>query len=283
MLRAGLARRALFAVGGWCLVLVALRLAELRGAAFAAAGRAEWLIAGIGVGVAVVGAARGRPGTKWRAGLALAGAGLLFTLAALDPPAARLVLLHVHNPLALVLWLVVFRRRRLGVSWLPVGLLAAATLLLLRGETFGWVLAAGGHHALGVHLLAITDSLAPGSGAFGVSLTLAFVFWQSVHYALWLQVIPTEVAGSRSFRQSWRALVRDFTPAGLAAIALASAVLLACALGALDRTREVYLFLAGFHAYLELAALGAFWVTSGGAGRARRGAPAQRERTPAAG
>jgi hypothetical protein len=185
----------------------------------------------------------------------------LFVLAWRDPERARFVFCHAHNPLALVLWLVLFRPRRgLGVLWLPLALLAAVTALVAHGDTFGWILAAGGRQALGVDLLAIADQLAPGLGAFGVSLTVAFVLWQSIHYTVWLNVVPIEQGGARSFRQSWRALCADFGPGALRVLAIGMLALVAFAACSLTRTRDLYLSLASFHAYLELVALGALWA-----------------------
>ena len=259
VLRAGLSRRLTVALLGWCAALVVLRLAELGGLAFAAGGRAELALAGAGVVAATV-ATRGN---ARRVAAVIALTATLFVLAWRDPERARFVFCHAHNPLALVLWLVLFRprhRRGLGVLWLPLALLAAVTALVLHGDTFGWILAAGGRQALGVDLLAIADQLAPGLGAFGVSLTVAFVLWQSIHYTVWLHVVPTEEGGARSFRQSWRSLRADFGPGVLIALAFGMLALVGFAACSLTRTRDLYLSLASFHAYLELVALGALWA-----------------------
>jgi hypothetical protein len=260
VLRAGLSRRLTVGLFAWCAALVALQLATLLGATFTAGGRTELALAGAGVLAATVAARRSRGRT-----IALVAIfALLFALAWRDPLRARLVFCHAHNPLALVLWLALFRRRRggLGVLWLPLALLAAATVLVLHGDTFAWIVAAGARQRLGVDLLAIADQIAPDLGAFGVSLTIAFVLWQSIHYSIWLHVVPSEAAGTRSFRQSWRALVADFGPVALVALAAGMLALAAFAAASLTRTRDLYLSLAGFHAYLELAALGALWGIS---------------------
>jgi hypothetical protein len=265
VLRAGLSRRLTVALLGWCAALVVLRVAELGGAAFAAGGRAELALAGAGVLVATV-ATVAAHGSARRAMAVVALTATLLLLAWRDPARARLVFAHAHNPLALVLWLALFRPRHgrgLGVLWLPLALLAAVTALVLHGDTWAWIVAAGGRQALGVDLLAICDELAPDLGAFGVSLTVAFVLWQSIHYAIWLHVVPSEEAGARSFRQSWRALVADFGPAALFALGAGMIALAGFAACSLTRTRDLYLSLASFHAYLELAALGALWTRGG--------------------
>ena len=138
VLRAGLSRRLVIALLGWCAALVALRVAELGGLSFAAGGRAELALAAAGVVAATIATA----GSARRAGAVIALTATLFVLAWRDPERARFVFCHAHNPLAIVLWLVLFRprhRRGLGVLWIPLALLAAVTALVLHGDTFGWI------------------------------------------------------------------------------------------------------------------------------------------------
>jgi hypothetical protein len=97
------------------------------------------------------------------------------------------------------------------------------------------------------------------SPIMGNRIALAFVFLQSLHYAVWLRLVPEAMRkrpGMRSFAGGVRALEADFTRVGVIVLtAIATGFIVA---GAVDApwSREIYLSLASFHAYLELAFLG---------------------------
>src|SRR5689334_5343717 len=97
--------------------------------------------------------------------------------------------------------------------------------LLLAGATVPLTASVGGLSAAGVDLVTVGAWLAPGVAAsIALPLVLAHAFTDSVHYALWLGVVPEETLraqGTLSFRMTARALVRDFGARGLAAIAVA--------------------------------------------------------------
>ncbi len=92
----------------------------------------------------------------------------------------------------------------------------------------------------------------------GVRFVLAFAFAQSVHYAVWLRVLPEDDRprpGMRSFASSWKALTADM---GLAPLAIAGAVIMALLAWALRdpaAARDGYLRLAISHGHLELAVI----------------------------
>jgi hypothetical protein len=96
-----------------------------------------------------------------------------------------------------------------------------------------------------------------------------------VHYLVWLVLIPQDdvaAQGTATFRMSARSLLRDLGRFGLAAIALGTLLVAVGALFEARATRELYLSLAMFHVYLELALAGWFWVRGGHLGGPRAAA-----------
>jgi hypothetical protein len=90
----------------------------------------------------------------------------------------------------------------------------------------------------------------------GVGLICAFVFAQSLHYAVWLTLIPqddTKGEGIQSFRLSARSLLTDFGALGLMCVALLALAVVVGAVFDARVARNTYLSLAMFHGYLELA------------------------------
>jgi len=173
---------------------------------------------------------------------------------------ARIVFAHVHNVVAIVLWMLLFRARR-GTrlsTWLPIAFACVATAAVLAFGA-GMSDAAIAESTFGLRLSALAGWLAPGLPLrLGVALVLSYVFLQSVHYTIWLGLIPAEtVRGEavRSFRMSLRALLRDFGGIGLLAVAAISLATLAFATRDVNHTRDAYLTLSAFHGYLELAVL----------------------------
>jgi len=169
-----------------------------------------------------------------------------------------LVFLHAHNLVALVLWWRV--RPRDGRAGCTVALVLAGAGVLALGLADGVIRALGGFSApsSGTDFSELVTHMAPGLSAdVGLHLVLSFAFLQSIHYALWLRLIPEDARerpAPRSFRASWAALRRDL---GWPLLALAGAVALGIAAwGAFDLpgARLGYLKLAAFHGYLELAA-----------------------------
>lgn len=165
---------------------------------------------------------------------------------------------HGHNVIALVLWVVLFRRR----AWAAVGPLCVLVLglaVLLSGITLPWATHLGGDAALGRDLIDAGRSLAPGlSPGLAMRVTLTFVALQAVHYAVWLRLVPQEdvrAEGTPTFAMSARSLVRDFSPLALVAIGVMAALVLAASFFDLYGTRDLYLSLAAFHAWLELVML----------------------------
>ena len=236
---------------GLGLPLAAVALGASTAAGFAA-------VAGVCAGVA---SQPGRPIPTWRRALGIGLAGLAALICAATGPRATLLLLHLHNFVAVLLWWR-WRARRGVASTLPLALFLAGTGLICAGAfDHAWL-----HFApaqleleLGAHLAALAPGL---DGVLGLRLLLLFVFAQSVHYVIWLRLIPEddrERATPRSFGASWRTLLDELGPLVWIAVAL-SVVVVVWALLDLAAARSGYLRLASFHAFLELAVLASLWV-----------------------
>ena len=208
-------------------------------------------------------------------GLVIVGLGLASALA---PYGSRIAFIHLHNLVAVTLWIWLFRMR---ITYALVPLLFMAFLVFLLGSP--WVLsvmgATGGVSSLGLHLLSAADFTAPGvQSSAAIHLTLSYVFLQSVHYAAWLLLIPQEDMTREApltFRGSARSLTRDFGSLGVAAIVFATLLVVVGAFSDALASRRMYLSLAMFHNYLELAMAAYFFVLGGT--KARRSAPVLRE------
>lgn len=175
---------------------------------------------------------------------------------------AGVVFAHAHNLVALATWLLWARRRAALVPALLLSAVGGA--LVLGGALDGAILRpsalAPEPPALAADLLA--RGLAPGLSPVWAMRTLAlFAAMQSLHYGVWLKLVPEEDrarAGIRSFAASYRALVRDlgaWLPLTTLCAALALSVWALCDLRA---AYESYLRLALFHGPLELTVLTLF-------------------------
>jgi hypothetical protein len=167
---------------------------------------------------------------------------------------------HLHNFVAVGRWWAWTGKRR------PMhGLVLLAFALGLAFCFFGpavdivWKMHAFAAPGSGLDLGREVRSLSPVSDpTLGVRFVLAFAFAQSVHYAVWLRVLPEDDRarpGMRSFASSWNALLADM---GIVPVALAGAVLVglhAWALSDPAAARDGYLRLAISHGHLELAVI----------------------------
>jgi len=267
-------RGAIAAIAAACAAMATLRMAEQWGGAPEVFARCEVVLAIAWALAAAVHGAR-ISGARGRLALAIAAIAPFAVAAIAHPRAARIAFVHVHNLGAVVLWALVFRRGSGGGAGrarpaLP-GRVAAALLaslaLLLSGATLPITRAIGAGVAAGVDIDAVAAWLAPGAAA-AAPLVLAHAFTDSVHYAFWLGVIPDETLrgeGTLSFRMTWRGLLRDFGAPGLTIVATAAIAVAAGALFDASGARGAYFAVAGFHGYVEGAAL-VFFATSAPAG-----------------
>jgi hypothetical protein len=260
VLRPRLAKRARAWLLAGALLMLGLRTADLAG--FSGLLRYELLLAALWVaGSATLGAPRLRDVRLLVIGLAA----LAFSaLAWVAPGTVRMVTAHAHNPLALLIWALLFCQAR-GRALATVGAIAAATLLLVASPLAWLGFKHGLPESLGLHAFTAADQLAPfaGSAPLALGVVASFAFLQSLHYAVWLHAIPQEATrgeGTLSFRMSYRALRGELGSWGLALAALLVAAVPVAGLLAPLRTQSVYLSLATFHAYLELGALSLWWL-----------------------
>jgi hypothetical protein len=91
---------------------------------------------------------------------------------------------------------------------------------------------------------------------WGMRLACLFVFAQSVHYLVWLRLVPEEARerpGIRSFASTFHALKEDLGVIVLLASFVAMGLVFVRALTSLEAARILYLRGASFHAFLEIA------------------------------
>lgn len=179
-------------------------------------------------------------------------------------------MLHGHNLIAVAIWALLFRRAgRLG--WLPVAMVLVGAGLLASGALLGVTLQQGALSVAGLHLFAAADWLGPGlSDSAAIAVATSFAFLQSVHYAIWLVGVPSGIAPARgrSWRATGRELIRDFTAPGVAIVVALALLVAAAGMANTGPTRRLFLSLATFHGWLELAAL-AYLFARGAAGPVR--------------
>ena len=214
--------------------------------------------------IVVIGAVVLTPAADARRRAAVLAAAIALAYTAWSSPViTSYVMMHVHNLVALVVLAGLAGRRRVGWG------LAGGALAIAAAVLSGRLDAALPMHALDeLAAYVLPDAaLAQWTTAACARVALTFVFLQGVHYAVWLRLIPAAMrphGGMRGFGASVRALERDCTAPIIAIVAAAALALPALAVvGASDAAtlRELYVQLAGGHAYLELAVL-ARWLTS---------------------
>ncbi len=194
-------------------------------------------------------------------GRRLAIASSLFALSALTFHARFLsdaVFVQLHNLIALVLW---WRwRPRDGRAKAALAFAGLATLLLVGGG-FDAALAhtrwTSPFH--GLRLGALAAAVAPGLAArWARRLVVLYAFGQSLHYAVWLRMVPDDDRPQptpRTFRATFGALRRELGPL-LLVLAAALAVLLVVG-ATFDGARALatYLRWSALHGYVEIIAL----------------------------
>jgi hypothetical protein len=200
--------------------------------------------------------------------LLLSIAGVLVTHAHL----AVAALIHLHDVVAVVAWLYLFRRR-LGWTAVPLALIVGFSAWLLSGRYLSWTYAHGGLVAFGTYADRLGAWLAPGvRPEVAEAVVTAFVFLQGVHYAAWTGWIPQDdlrTEGTPTFRMSVRALAKDFGPIVLPLIAVVALAFVGLAFWNVRESLRWYMTFATSHAWFECAFL-AYFVLSGE--RARAGA-----------
>jgi hypothetical protein len=171
--------------------------------------------------------------------------------------ASALALVHAHNAVAVGIWWSSRPRR----TWRHVAFVTVAIAVfaaLASGRLDAWVDTRPNGVPAAVDLLALARGLSPTNGPAAFHWLLAFVFAQSLHYVVWLRLIPEDDRPSptpRSFTASARALASDLGPWPCAAAAALALALLGWAVLDVGAARDAYLRGALFHVHLEIAFL----------------------------
>ncbi len=245
-----------------CVSLIAFRVYQETGVHSLAIARTEHVFVGGWMLLALVaGAVQAR--SPRRALYALPVWAFLVYFAWVEPGWTRLVFVHLHNLVAVVLWIWLFKRSRSAAVIPLVAILGGAAVLFFAHP---WRLAesTGGISAFGLHLAVAAEWVAPGfEWNYAYGLLFSYVFLQSVHYSAWLLLIPQEDTVREAptpFRSSARSLLVDFRVIGVVVVSLAALAVVGGALFDAMRARNVYLSLSMFHGYLELTIAAYFFA-----------------------
>lgn len=181
---------------------------------------------------------------------------------------ADLIFAHAHNFVAVALW-ACWRPRQTRLHAWVLGAVVLASVGLMLGLGDGARLALGLPAGLDAdtHLRSLAPNLA---APWGLRLVLLYAFAQSVHYGVWLRLIPEDDRPRptpRSFRASYHALERELGHVVLGVFACMAVGLALWACFDLVEARSGYLRFARFHGMLELTAIG-LWLASGRRGHA---------------
>lgn len=221
---------------------------------------ATWLFPKLEVGLlALVGATLAARTNLFRKAIAFGVVSALYAAAFTLPATFSLVFAHAHNFIAAVVLLCFSRSLRHALA--PAIVFAVLSIVMLSGGFDGF-----SQHAAASALRTGTDlrqamwQYAPfcPNETTAIRFVVLFVFAQSVHYSIWLRLVPDEARprkGLPSFSRSFRALRDDFGRLVLAGFALASTTFLVWGARDLEPARLGYLRFAAFHGYLELAFL----------------------------
>lgn len=197
--------------------------------------------------------------------IVLAGAMALWSV--LDTYTPSLLLLHLHNLIGIGLWLAWRRRTSNHHIWVVGALVAGVVLICLlapasRGLTEAFAEPPG--FELGTQF----EWLAPRLGSIvAIRLVILFAFLQSVHYSVWLRLVPEEDRDRRTprtFRASYRALVDELGPFVVWGVGICTLALIGWAAFDLAAANHNYLRFARFHAYLELCLIAYLWLGRSG-------------------
>ena len=241
-----------------CAGLVAIRLGELaapstaRYALVEAVAGWSWVAAGVVLG--------SRAGQSVRRGLLVALPVAVLAVASMrSPELARAIFAYAHNAVALVVWVTMFRSRRIAAvpAIVTVGAIA---FLFASGSLVPWAHWEGpwGRQVVAESLTVAGRPMAP-VAAMGIGLS--YLYLQAVHYAVWVSWIPQDDmqgCGSATFRMTVRALRRELSGAGCVLVTAAAIAVLVGSFVCGQRARTAYFSVAAFHAWLEIAALAYF-------------------------
>jgi hypothetical protein len=175
-----------------------------------------------------------------------------------------LLFVHAHNFIAVALWWAWRPKRARSQRWVLVAFVAASIAIAAGAAEPILARTHGFTSALPIDLGNLAFALAPTSGpTIALRLVLLYAFAQSMHYAVWLRLVPEDDRprrAPRSFVASVRALRQDLGAPLLLLAFVASLALAVWALVDLVAARDGYLRAAQFHGHLELAAAAYLWL-----------------------
>jgi hypothetical protein len=245
----GIERHVLVALGLPLVVLFGLRvLALVEGASWPA------VEAALGAS-SVVGAIAAGSGSTGRRVVAAALALVVARLGWRAPAHVVLGLAHLHNVVAIGLWLAWSRATVSREARLAIVLVMVAGAGAIAAGTFDRVVDAALYApSSGLDFGAFVDTLAPGLPSTpAIRVVLLYAFAQALHYVMWLVLIPRLATPRRSLREDLGAL-----PLALVLVLVVLVPLSGCF--APVRVRSIYLSLALFHGWLELAVIAHLWT-----------------------
>ncbi len=219
---------------------------------------------GIAVTLLAIVVARGRHHLRRALALLLAGAWLTATW--MDPHLSALVFAHFHNFAAVALLWAWRPARASKLHFVPIVLFVAASIFVMVGGLDAIITAIGGFVPIvgrtGIEWnLALYAPQVP--EPFAARLVLLFAFAQSIHYAIWLRLIP-EDDRERETPRTWAATITALRhdvgwPAALIIFAIALGIAIWATID-LFAARMGYLRMVLFHGYLETAAVALLFV-----------------------
>ena len=187
----------------------------------------------------------------------------VFVVARAHESLAWVVIAHAHHVVALVAWWWWCRSPK-GPRVAVVLAVIVGFALIFSGALDSIALRAAALRApgRGIDFETLTATLSPVDAwrepIVAARWVLAFAFGQSVHYGLWLRLIPEEDRereAPRTFAGSAVAATRDLGGAGVWLTVLATVALVAWAVGDISAARGAYLRIAAGHGGVELGAL----------------------------
>jgi len=223
---------------------------------------------GLGVRGAIVGAALALAASKAPVGRKVLGiglAGILFAVCQWGGWYSDLAFVHVHNLVAVSIWLL-WRRHETKLHWIFTALFFGATAAIALGAAAPILERTGGLSApwTDLNLREIARGLSPPrSGVWAERLTVIFVFAQAAHYVVWLRLIPEDdrpSAAPRSYRQTYRAMASDVGGVVMWLSLIAALVFAVWAFVSVGGARNGYIRVAFFHGHLELIAIAVLWA-----------------------
>jgi hypothetical protein len=165
--------------------------------------------------------------------------------------------LHLHNLVALVIWWN-WRERKSVWQWLPLLAVVLGVLLISGGLGEGCLAMLGTQswHPKGLGAKAFGGMLAPfAEEPWQHRLVILFAFLQSIHYLVWIRLIPEDARKQptpRTFNRSVAAL-RSELGVFFEIFVIGAAALGIWAVLDIVQARRSYLQLIFFHGFLEFA------------------------------